>query len=97
MGTNPEAVDPTAIDPNFRPDRTDHFPLTLQREIKSKMELEAGCIGKIIRNEVMEENLDAVPYMTTLVAVSTSSPQSPRLPVQLLQFSERPFHLLRLL
>jgi len=66
VGTNPEAVDPTAIDPNFRPDRTDHFTLTLQREINSKMELEVGYIGKIIRNEVMEENLDAVPYMTTL-------------------------------
>ena len=30
------------------------------------MQLEVGYIGKIIRNEFMEENLDAVPYMTTL-------------------------------
>jgi hypothetical protein len=66
VGANPETVDPTALDPNFRPNRTDHFTLTLQREINSKMQLEGGYIGKIIRNEVMEENLDAVPYMTTL-------------------------------
>ena len=66
VGTNPEAVDPSLLDPNFRPNRTDNFTLTLQREINSKMQLEAGYIGKIIRNEFMEENLDAVPYMTTL-------------------------------
>ena len=66
VGANPEAVDPIALDPNFQPDRTDHFTLTLQREINSRMQFEVGYIGKIIRNEVMEENLDAVPYMTTL-------------------------------
>jgi len=66
VGANPEAADPTALDPNFRPDRTDHFTLTIQREINSNMRLEVGYIGKIIRNETMEENLDAVPYMTTL-------------------------------
>jgi len=66
VGDNPGSVDPAALDPNFRPNRTDHFTLTLQREINSKMQVEAGYIGKIIRNEFMEENLDAVPYMTTL-------------------------------
>ncbi len=67
VGANPEAADPTAIDPNFRPDQADHFTLTMQREINSNMALEVGYIGKIIRNEAMEENLDAVPYMTTLI------------------------------
>jgi Carboxypeptidase regulatory-like domain len=66
VGANPETVDPIALDPHFRPDRTDNFTLTLQREINSRMQLEAGYIGKIIRNEYVEENLDAVPYMTTL-------------------------------
>jgi hypothetical protein len=66
VGTNSGAVDPTAIDPDFRPERTDHFTLTIQREINSKMALEVGYIGKILRNEAMEENLDALPYMTTL-------------------------------
>jgi len=66
LGANPETVDPDALDPNFRPDRTDNFTLTVQREISQKMSLEVGYIGKILRNEYMLVNLDSVPYMTTL-------------------------------
>lgn len=62
----PETVDPDALDPNFRPDRTDNFTLTVQRELTQHTQLEVGYIGKIIRNEYMLLNLDAVPYMTTL-------------------------------
>jgi hypothetical protein len=65
-GTNPETVDPSALDPNFRPNRTDNFTLTIQRELNSHIQMEVGYIGKIIRNEFAEQNLDAVPYMTTL-------------------------------
>ncbi len=66
LGSNPESVDANTLDPNFKPDRTDQFTLTLQREINSHVHLEVGYIGKIIRNEFLEENLDAVPYMETL-------------------------------
>jgi hypothetical protein len=63
---NPTTVDPDALDPHFRPDRTDNFTLTVQRELNSHMQLEIGYIGKIIRNEYMLMNLDSVPYMETL-------------------------------
>jgi hypothetical protein len=66
LGSNPESVDANTLDPNFKPDRTDQFTLTIQRELNSHMHLEVGYIGKIIRNEFLEENLDAVPYMETL-------------------------------
>ncbi|HLH19254.1 MAG TPA: carboxypeptidase-like regulatory domain-containing protein [Bryobacteraceae bacterium] len=64
---NPETIDPYGLDPkNMRPDRTDNFTFTLQRELNSHVQLEVGYIGKILRNEFMEINLDSVPYMTTL-------------------------------
>jgi len=65
-GANPESVDSESLDPNFRPDRTDNFTLTLQRELNPHMHLEVGYIGKIIKNEYQEQNIDQVPYMTTL-------------------------------
>ncbi len=66
VGTNPESVDANTLDPHFRPDRTDQFTLTVQREINSHLQLEVGYSGKIIKNEFMEVNLDSVPYMETL-------------------------------
>jgi hypothetical protein len=66
VGSNPETVDPSSLDPNLKPDRTDNFTLTLQREINNHMQLEVGFIGKIIKNEFVEVNLDSVPYMETL-------------------------------
>jgi hypothetical protein len=63
---NPQTVDPSSLDPNFKPARTDNFTLTIQRELNPHMHLEVGYIGKLIRNDFMEEDLDAVPYMTTL-------------------------------
>ena len=66
VGSNPESVDADTLDPHFRPDRTDQFTLTVQRELNSHMQLEVGYTGKIIRNEFMEVNLDSVPYMETL-------------------------------
>ena len=66
LGSNPETVDPDALDPHFKPDRTDNFTVTIQREINQHINLELGYIGKIIKNEYMLVNLDAVPYMTTL-------------------------------
>jgi hypothetical protein len=66
VGSNPQTVDPDALDPHFKPDHTDNFTLTIQREINQHMQLEVGYIGKIIKNEYMLMNLDSVPYMTTL-------------------------------
>ncbi|MGA3240446.1 MAG: carboxypeptidase-like regulatory domain-containing protein [Bryobacteraceae bacterium] len=73
VGSNPETVDPSSLDPNLRPDRTDNFTLTVQRELNSHMQLEVGYVGKIIRNEFMEMDLDSVPYMTTLSGQAFSS------------------------
>jgi len=64
---NPETIDPYGLDPtNLKPDRTDNFTFTIQRELNSRIQMEVGYIGKIMRNEFMEMNLDSVPYMTTL-------------------------------
>ncbi|HTS62617.1 MAG TPA: carboxypeptidase-like regulatory domain-containing protein [Candidatus Acidoferrales bacterium] len=64
------ANDATALDPNYRPQRTDNFNVTIQRQINSKNTIEVGYLGRIIRNEYQEINLDAVPYMTTLAGQS---------------------------
>jgi hypothetical protein len=60
------AQDPSSLDPNFRPERTDNFTFSVQRAIGTKSTLEVGYIGRIIRNEDENVNIDAVPYMTTL-------------------------------
>ena len=54
------------LDPNYRPERTDNVTITVQRQIPKRMTLEVGYVGRIIRNEMLARNLDAVPYMTTL-------------------------------
>jgi hypothetical protein len=56
----------SVLDANFRPARTDNFNVSIQREITSHAILEVGYIGRIIRNEWQQVDLDAVPYMTTL-------------------------------
>ncbi len=63
---NAAAGDGAGVDVNFRPDRSDEFNFTIQRELSSKLILEAGYIGRIIRNEYNLINIDAVPFMTTL-------------------------------
>lgn len=66
VGANATAGDATVLDPNYKPERTDNFDFTLQRQLSNKVTLEAGYIGRIIKNEYQELNLDAVPYMMTL-------------------------------
>jgi hypothetical protein len=56
----------SVLDRNFRPSRTDNLTISIQREIASKAILEVGYIGRIIRHEWQQTNIDAVPYMTTL-------------------------------
>ncbi|HEY1950870.1 MAG TPA: carboxypeptidase-like regulatory domain-containing protein [Bryobacteraceae bacterium] len=63
---NAAAGDGTYLDPNFRPSRSDQFDFTIQRQISSKLSVEAGYIGTIIKNVFQLENMDAVPTMTTL-------------------------------
>ncbi len=63
---NAASGDATVLDKNFRPDRSDVFNFTIQRQLSNKLTIEAGYIGRIIRNEFQLINLDAVPTMTTL-------------------------------
>ena len=56
----------SVLDANFRPARTDNFNLSIQRELSSHAMLEVGYIGRIIRHEWQQQDIDAVPYMTTL-------------------------------
>ena len=58
--------DAAVLDPHYRPSRTDNFTITLQRQFSSKVTVETGYLGRLLRNEVQEIQLDAVPYMTTL-------------------------------
>ncbi len=66
VGTNAAAGDGTVLDSNFRPNRSDVFDLTIQRQLSNKFSIEAGYIGRIIRNEFQLVNIDAVPTMYTL-------------------------------
>lgn len=72
IGGNPGAQDPSVLDPNLRPETTDNFTFSVQRAIGSKVTLETGYIGRLIRHESSNVNIDAVPYMTTLGGQSFS-------------------------
>ncbi len=66
LAGNAGAADVTALDPKYRPERTDNLTVSIQRQINKTVSMEAGYIGRIIRNEMLPINLDSVPYMTTL-------------------------------
>ena len=53
------------LDPNFRPNVVDTFTLTFARQLNNKLSLEIGYIGRLINNEYLGINLNAVPYMMT--------------------------------
>jgi hypothetical protein len=55
-----------ALDRNFRPDESDQFDLTVQRQINSRTMVEVGYIGRLIRHEYQPLNINAVPYMITM-------------------------------
>jgi len=55
-----------ALDPNFRPNASDSFDLTIQRQLTQKTILEVGYIGRRITHEYQPVNINAVPYMMTL-------------------------------
>ncbi len=54
-----------ALDPHFRPNVSDAFNLTIQRQLTHRVTLEVGYIGRRITHEYQPINLNAVPYMMT--------------------------------
>jgi hypothetical protein len=67
-GTNGDAAAGAAsvLDPSFRPAATYNINFSIQREINRKVLFEVGYIGRIIRHEWMQRDLDAIPTMLTL-------------------------------
>lgn len=63
---NAAAADGSQLDPKMRPNHSDEFTFTMQRALSPKMLIEVGYIGRVIKNEFQEINLDAVPTMMTL-------------------------------
>jgi hypothetical protein len=63
---NAAAGDGSQLDPKLKPGHSDEVNFTVQRAFSQKLLLEAGYIGRRIRDEFQEINIDAVPYMTTL-------------------------------
>jgi hypothetical protein len=54
------------FDVHFRPNVSDSFDLSIQRQFGPKMMLELGYIGRRITHEYQPININAVPYMMTL-------------------------------
>src|SRR5215469_11430354 len=54
------------FDPNFHPDRSDEFTLSIQHQFGPKILAEVGYIGRRIRNLGQYYSLTAVPYMMNL-------------------------------
>jgi hypothetical protein len=63
---NAAAADGSQLDPNMRPNHSDEVTFTIQRSLSPHFTFEVGYIGRTIKNEFQEINLDAVPWMTTL-------------------------------
>jgi carboxypeptidase family protein len=53
------------FDPNFKPDRSDEFTLSVQHQFGPKVLAEVGYIGRKINNEIQYYSLTNVPYMMT--------------------------------
>jgi hypothetical protein len=53
------------IDPNFKPNRSDEFTLSIQHQFGPKILAEGGYIGRILSNEIQYYSLTSVPYMMT--------------------------------
>src|SRR5262245_44407768 len=74
VGGAASAGDGSVLDPKFKPNYSDTFDFTIQRElVPRKVILEVGYIGRRIRNEYQSINIDAVPHMTTLNGQAFSS------------------------
>jgi hypothetical protein len=62
----PQSGDALALDPSYRPSRVQSIDFTIQRDLSSKVSLEVGYIGRLISHELVDLDINAVPYMTTL-------------------------------
>lgn len=60
------ASDTLMLDPNYKPAHSDEFNFTIQRDLGHNMLLEVGYLGRILRDEYMNINIDQVPWMLTL-------------------------------
>jgi hypothetical protein len=60
---NGESSAAEGLDPNFRPNVSDTFDLTIQRQINRQNTLEVGYIGRLIKHEYQPVDLNVVPYM----------------------------------
>ncbi len=87
---NTAAGDSSSLDPTLKPQRTDNVNISIQRQVSRKSVLEVGYIGRIIKNEIMETDLDAVPYMTTLGGESFAQAYSATPTRRSLMVSRRP-------
>lgn len=65
-GHFPQSGDALALDPSYRPPRVQSIDFTIQRELSSKILLEVGYIGRLTTHELVDLDINAVPYMTTL-------------------------------
>jgi hypothetical protein len=54
------------MDPNFHPDRSDEFTLSIQHQFNPRVLASVGYIGRIIRNMFQAYDITAVPYMMTM-------------------------------
>jgi hypothetical protein len=61
-----KASDTLVLDPNYKPAHSDEFNFTIQRDLGHNMTLEVGYLGRILRDEFTNANLDQIPWMLTL-------------------------------
>ena len=62
----PQSGDALALDPSYRPPQVQSIDFTIQRELSRKVSLEVGYIGRLISHELVDLDINAVPYMTTV-------------------------------
>ena len=60
---NAESSAAEGLDPDFRPNVSDSFDLTIQRRLSRNNTFEVGYIGRLIHHEYQPYNLNVVPYM----------------------------------
>lgn len=58
--------DALGLDPSFRPNTVDSIDVSIQRQLGSRAFVELGYIGRLVNHELIDLDINAVPYMTTL-------------------------------
>jgi hypothetical protein len=64
--TAAKASDTLVLDPHYKPAHSDEFNFTVQRDLGHNMTLEVGYLGRILRDEFTNANLDQIPWMLKL-------------------------------